>query len=285
MPISRGRLALAPLLVVSCGGSPASHESSPKCEKFVGLDVKAIQNPRFPDVLPIAFDSVSCPAISFPWHTFGTDNSKITAFANVPRETLIQIDLFNATCIRNSSCSTGDLFVGLSTNQVDELIKTRDPETMRVLNVRIGEIRAFANSLPASAHVIVSLALEDNLSIDSAHVLRDLLAGFVTVSNPVSGIRDDGAEHHKIHGIDVDCSIADIISQDGGFDGDDSVFLDRGRDCFAALLWRPEWQGRSGAGEAGDSETLAPPRERDFRFTEDEAKEVNALLKAASGTI
>lgn len=269
----------------------APHRERKPCLTADGLDVKGVQHKDFPlDVLPIALAGLRCVTISFPWHTFGTSTAALDAFADqsTADEIFLRIDLFNATCLRHPAlgCHDGDFFAGLTPEEVNTLIENKDPATMLAFTMRLNEIRDYVDNQPHVVTPLISIGLEFNLSKKAAQNLLALVAdtwpGVLTVSNPMSGVLDDGATYHEIHGSDVSCGgLVDVVSQDGAdIDGpdDDSRFLrGAGTGCFARLLWRAQWQGRS----PGLSPTTTPPRDRAISFTREDAEQVNQALRAA----
>lgn len=284
------------LCAVSCKGpADSSHdelfEQPHTCTSFVGVDAKAVQSEHFPaHVLNIALADVPCAALSFPWHTFGTDNSKLDAyFEDAKGETLLIISLFNATCIRNDNCAEGDLFAGMDADRLNVYIEAHQEFVLFPLRARLKEIGAFLSLLPANVTPAVSLGLEDEFTDEAAEIVASLIRseipGVTIVSNPLVGVRSASfADHHEVHGLMTRCENgADIISQDGAIadDGDDSALLSSGSGCLARLLWRPEWQGRSRDGESNLTPASEAPRGRAIHFSEEEAREVNAKLKAA----
>ena len=267
------------------------------CASFLGLDAKAIQSDKFPKgVLPIAFRDIKCPAVSFPWHTFGTNDSVIRELYGLSNvgEFIFRVDLFNATCLRNEKlgCHDGDLFQNYSPERLSNAFAAGSVAEGAILRARIAEIRDFFKGAPDFVTPIISFGLEDNFSSVAAREVRRILLSewpdVETVSNPMSGVRDDGADHRERHGLDARCDeLFDMISQDGGSSdglaGDRSFLTDRSSRCFARFLWRPEWQGRQRDGNGGVTSTDEAPRERYPRLTPVEAEEINVLLREARG--
>lgn len=300
-----GLRVVFPLLVLlfsacrhASDSGPVSHtpDGQAFCSNFVGLDVKALQSEKFPKgVLPIALQGVKCPIVSFPWHTFGTSNSAIDELFNLADvgEMVVRVDLYNATCLRNEKlgCHDGDLFQNLTPARLSSLLEARNGDIANTFRARIREIRAFFEKSPSFVSPLISFGLEDNLSAEATQALKLLIdeewPGVELVSNPMTGVRDDGAEHRERHGVNAKCDeLFDVISQDGGssdgVDSDRAFLRDSDRRCFARLLWRPEWQGRKRDGAGGVTSTSEAPRERTPEFTEVEAQEVNRLLLEAS---
>lgn len=279
-----------PFFFLGCAGGAEPTVAPNSCSSFVGLDVKGVQSVNFPSgVLSIALAGVPCSAISFPWATFGDDNTELLEYLNQSvGETFLLISLFNATCVRNNNCAEGDLFQGMTPNRLNVYIEAQQDFVLFPLRARLKEIAQFLSLLPANVTPAISLALEDEFTADAAEIvaalIREELPGVKIVSNPLAGVRlAEYTDHDEVHGLMTRCDgAADIISQDGAIadDANDRALLTGDSGCFARFLWRPEWQGRARSGE-----TLLPasaaPRDRQISFTREVAQEVNAKLRAA----
>ena len=261
------------------------------CTSYVGLDVKAITSPNFPRAALLkAFEGVRCQIVSFPYGTFGDSLDTLDALIEQNRkdptvtELLIRVDLYNATCLRHDSCAKGDLFWSTKPERLSRIMEKGAP---RVLVDRAIALRDMCQATSGKTRCLVSFGLEDNLSgvaiakLDAA--LKAEWSEIELVSNPMSGVRNDGASHHEVHGLASRCLVFDMISQDGSIadDGDTAALFGPSSDCFARMAWRPEWQGRKTGSDGEVVPASVPPRDRKFEFTEEEATKLNGLLKAA----
>lgn len=262
------------LLLTACGGDVTNVPAAQpvlSADHYEGVAAFAVQSPRFPcDAMLEGVATLQTPALAFPFHTFGTSDACIKAFVeqSSAKPHLLVIHATNETCRKHNSCTTGDLFQGVSSSELNRRIEAHEPATISTLRQRFADIRqTVAGVSSQNTRVVVSTGLEDEYSSKAAEIVfllaHEQFAEVAenpevkrhTFSHIVEVHRAQTAQPHGLALEDGACQ-TDVESKD---------FLRRNKQSLASFVWRPEWQGRK-CKDGKVTSAKAAPRERSFSF-------------------
>lgn len=263
------------LLLTSCGSSP--HDAPPvetatlTSDHYEGFAAFAAQHDSFPcSALIDAAIALPAPALTFPFHTFGTASDCVARFvaASADKPHLLQIYATNETCRKHNSCTTGDLFHGVSSAELNRRLEDHEPTTIATFDQRFSDISQFISSVTSkNTRTVVSLGLEDEYTTEAAGIVYDLAAAhFKEISENPEHPRGTISPVIELHR-DQPVAEGGIANEDGicRTDAQSKDFLRRNKHTLATFLWRPEWQGR----RCKDGKVVGAnkaPRDRSFGF-------------------
>lgn len=260
---------------------------------FRGVAALGAMHPNFPcDSLLKLVNQSPRPALGVLWDSFGQELSCVAAYlnSNKNRQHLLEIHFSNEVCRRNKRCTSDEFLSELSVSFYNYYL-TNFPWVInkRILD-RVFEIRdKVVPLINKNTILILTTGLEDNFT-DRAYLnlygmIRPVWP-FYMARNPVRGINGKVfiseakiVESH-ILGSRFPSEVLCMVSEDGNQqqNADSRRLLRQRRGCLAVFLWRWRWQNAapSGAKRAG---LYIPPREREFRITPRDVREVGGLLR------
>lgn len=271
---------------------------------FVGLSAFPT-NERFPcDQWFKAMRYVSKPAMAILWGTFGNNKSCAVRFLNQNKNQshLLEIHISNQTCLRYSDsserkCQEGELAQGWNVKQFNEALNNDNPELIKRIKTRVGNIREWVDKVKnINTSIVLSTGLEDNYENGAygkmVQLIREAGWKYPIARNPegwqYQNFKD--ADYLELHASNNE--FRQRPNWDSGnrkpakrgacianFDGvsvpdeknveEAKYFIRRHRECYAVFLWNKDSQG-VGQGK--------PPIERSFNLSDIHVQQLNDAM-------
>lgn len=181
-------------------------------------------------------------------NSFGNQRPKLIAYLNTAKPSYFRVHIINTVCIRNKNCGNYEIGHGYSVESFNRAVLNRDPKILGRYKEAIAYYRQIAQE--TGRVVLISPALEHDLSIDAYRVLQDEGASVwpdaMFVNNALSnlGERYNGAWRES-HGFNANPD-SDIVSLDGmdASDVDIRTWLSRFSNAKILYLWSRSYNCR-----------------------------------------
>lgn len=232
------------------------------------------------------------PALGVLFGSFGEELGCIQSYlnSNKNRKHLLEIHFSNEVCRRNKRCARDEFLPDLNITFYNYYLSNFPWVINKEILDRVNLIRdKIVPLINDNTILILTTGLEDNFT-DRAYLnLYGMIRPFwpyYMARNPVRGINGKVfvseakiAESHILNSKfpkDVLC----MVSEDGNQqqNADSRKLLRQRRGCLAVFLWRWRWQNAAPSG-AKRSGLYVPPRERKFRITPRDVREVGRILR------
>ena len=235
----------------------------------MGLSAFAALNKAFPcdQYLELIKESPA-PVMPVLYGTFGKDWSCVLNFIeqNKERHHAIEIHFSNERCRYWGRCFEGELLPSLDTDGYNQALEHKDPIILNAIRGRMYEILLMIQAvLPISpnTHWILTTGLEDSYSEKAALQIYDTIKTLWPYELRRSPVNPNTSFPYllELHGVQVDCATAPIVSNDG--DPIESTsglrsYVQEHKLCEGLILWQSRAQGIT--------DKFIKPNDRNFSF-------------------
>lgn len=230
---------------------PAAVTAAPLCE---GQDYYALQSSFWNNSATLSYN-VHGGCNGNLHNTFGTSLTPVAALLSSSSPSYFRVHIINTVCVRDNNCGAYEIGHGYSKSTFNAAVAARKPAILTPLK---NQAKAYCDLFAAhpATHLVISPALEHDLSIPSWRILADAVLS-VCPSAQLSNSPDGGIAVERYRGAWIERhgsnpqSDSDIVSLDGANADqiDIGAFLTRVRrlpNIKLILLWTAGYNCRVG---------------------------------------
>lgn len=182
------------------------------CDTFYGVDYLALQHRDFPVRKAMkVFRGVDRPALGYLHGSFGKRMRGVKRFVrlNADKPHLIRVHLYNAVCVRHRNCARRELMPKWGVDDWNRNLALPSQKFIKMIQDRALEVRDSLERIAnQNTHLVMSIALEDNLHPEAARGLVKILKEvwpYAIIRNPMSPLDSlasaDALELHTAHSL------------------------------------------------------------------------------------